>query len=87
MICDIGLTTINCFIHYLEISNSGNENKCYGQNEEWDWCGCSDFTCENPRTKTKVCISCVPGCYCKEGFARYSNGECIDIGLCRTYII
>lgn len=55
------------------------------KNEEYQACGIGgcQATCENPDLPT-ICLppGCSPGCYCKEGFIRASNGRCIPKDKC-----
>lgn len=52
------------------------------ENEEYKQCGspCQP-TCEEQ--EEMACMAkCEPGCFCKKGFVRDSNGKCVDKRQC-----
>lgn len=54
-----------------------SSNTCLKVNEEWSDCGtaCERSCGSNPNAP--CILLCVRGCFCKSGFIRDSNGECI----------
>uniref|UniRef100_A0AC34QZR9 EGF-like domain-containing protein n=1 Tax=Panagrolaimus sp. JU765 TaxID=591449 RepID=A0AC34QZR9_9BILA len=64
------------------MSAAARPNKKCPKGEVWTECGSCEGSCDdlNP-----ICIlECRPaGCYCKRGFVRGPNGDCIPKGLCR----
>lgn len=53
--------------------------KCSGPNESY-YCKCADSVCNQ---HDKVCIQCLDGCYCNEGYVRdVEGGTCIKANQC-----
>ncbi|XP_026478302.1 uncharacterized protein LOC113384758 [Ctenocephalides felis] len=64
--------------------------KCKGPNEQYSHCdGHCDLMCDgSDKMKGLSCSSeltnvCIPGCNCKRGFARNSQGECVKFMNCK----
>jgi hypothetical protein len=54
-----------------------------GANEEFRTCGTAcPATCANPHPSPVCTKNCVIGCFCKEGFLKTSNGQCVPAANC-----
>lgn len=57
-------------------------SSCVKPNEEYTKCGLVGKTCEN-QIRNKVCDqTCNEGCFCKQGFLRDYNGDCVAFADC-----
>ncbi|CAF0766820.1 unnamed protein product [Rotaria sordida] len=61
-----------------------------GDNEEYQQCGsacpptCNDFSYPLPK-EPQACIAiCKPGCFCKKGYFRTNNNQCVQQEKCCT---
>ncbi|CAF1292317.1 unnamed protein product [Rotaria sp. Silwood1] len=73
-----------------EDCNKTTESPLCGENEEYQECGsacsrtCDDFSYLTPK-KHQVCVTmCVSGCFCKQGYYRANNGQCVEPEKCCT---
>jgi len=54
-----------------------------GQNAERQSCGSACVpTCANPNPGPICVLPCVDGCFCKEGYLKAANGECVRPEVC-----
>lgn len=61
------------------------EEKC-GANAEFLTCGSACVpNCANPQPTTMCTLQCVIGCFCKEGYLKNSNGECVRLEECEAH--
>ncbi|GFY53481.1 uncharacterized protein TNIN_220711 [Trichonephila inaurata madagascariensis] len=61
------------------------DHKCTKENTKYTECGAYPFcqkTCENHDRIIPCPPICLPGCVCKDGFVKNSEGECIAIDKC-----
>ncbi|XP_076174620.1 uncharacterized protein LOC143150319 [Ptiloglossa arizonensis] len=67
---------------FLTISSALAANSTCPENEIWNECGSAcPSSCENP--EPRICIQvCSSGCFCKDGFLRNSEGQCVDRNQC-----
>lgn len=55
------------------------------QNEVFLTCGTAcPATCDNPHPSAICTKNCVIGCFCKEGYLRHANGECVPMANCEA---
>ncbi|XP_043265628.1 inducible metalloproteinase inhibitor protein-like [Colletes gigas] len=64
-------------------STFGHELVCNRPNEEYQCGSACQTTCQNLGQPCPIVnIRCNDACYCKEGYARDCNGNCIPIKMC-----
>lgn len=57
-------------------------SSCVKPNEEYKNCGLVGKTCENQMSKVISNEACKEGCFCKQGFLRDYNGNCVALADC-----
>jgi hypothetical protein len=71
-----------CDVHPDPIPIANMEEKC-GANAEFNPCGSACHpTCANPIPSPVCTKNCVIGCFCKEGFLKNTNGDCVPTREC-----
>lgn len=74
-------------INYITAVPAAPANEQCGPNEEFHSCGTAcPSTCQNPRPSGFCTKQCMVGCFCKQGYLRHENGQCIHETKCGNQI-
>ncbi|XP_017773896.1 PREDICTED: inducible metalloproteinase inhibitor protein-like [Nicrophorus vespilloides] len=79
----ITIFIILVLVQFQFTSAAGRRFRCRKQNEHYECGSMCQTRCTNLGKKCRIQTDrCKDGCYCKNGFARDTLGECIPVDKC-----